>query len=183
VASRNSRAWGDERRGSRDLGFDEDGGASMTDVSAVVLSLGELSTERALASLARQTAPPADVALVTGEIRPFHPATEGERGPSSCASTTRRISSGWRSDPLSRREWRCSPFGRLGAVASERRPWRRWRDDGASFPIAGGSRAKARVVGAKRHRHPRRLPPSCQPYEALNSLGFAERVFELTADG
>ena len=48
--------------------------ACMTDVSAIVLSVGERYTERALASLARQTVPPADVVMVTGEIRPFHRA-------------------------------------------------------------------------------------------------------------
>jgi hypothetical protein len=46
----------------------------MSDVSAVVLTLGERTTERALASLRRQSAPPAKVVVMTGEVRPFHRA-------------------------------------------------------------------------------------------------------------
>jgi Glycosyl transferase family 2 len=46
----------------------------MSDVTAVVLSLGEPYTDRALSSLRRQTVPPAEVIMVSGEVRPFHRA-------------------------------------------------------------------------------------------------------------
>lgn len=45
----------------------------MSDVSAVVLTLGEPGTEEALASLRRQTVPPAEVIVVRG-VSPFHEA-------------------------------------------------------------------------------------------------------------
>lgn len=45
----------------------------MTDLSAVVLTLGESTTGDALASIARQTLPPADVVVVDG-VTPFHKA-------------------------------------------------------------------------------------------------------------
>jgi hypothetical protein len=46
---------------------------SASDVTAVVLTIGEPFVTRALASLARQTLPPADVVVVVG-ISPFHRA-------------------------------------------------------------------------------------------------------------
>jgi len=45
----------------------------MSDVSAVVLTLGEPGTEEAIASLRRQTVPPAEVIVVRG-VSPFHEA-------------------------------------------------------------------------------------------------------------
>lgn len=45
----------------------------MSDITAVVLSIGEPYTERAIASVRRQTLPPADIILVRG-VSPFHRA-------------------------------------------------------------------------------------------------------------
>jgi hypothetical protein len=47
------------------------GGQAMSDVSAVVLSIGEAYTDRALASVRRQTLPAAEV-IVVRNVSPFH---------------------------------------------------------------------------------------------------------------
>ena len=47
--------------------------AAMSDITAVVLSIGEPYTERAIASVRRQTLPPADIIVVRG-VSPFHRA-------------------------------------------------------------------------------------------------------------